>query len=243
MKERIRKAMAVYAVKLRKRINMNYEGKINLSTKLEHFPVSRLNGPGMRYIIYTQGCAHPCTNECLNPENITQDKRVLYSDDEIVNYIQRRRKKETFEGVTFLGGEPFDQANNMGELARKCQKNGLTVMTYSGMTYEYLKNANRPDYEQLLAFTDILIDGPFIPEQYDKRLLWRGSKNQRIILLSSVYSRAQIFEQENVVKGANILISFNDNLVHYTGKQHADDSREKQFVHRFLEQLRKEVKD
>ncbi len=95
--------------------------------------------------------------------------------------------QQGIEGVTFLGGEPFDQAAPVAELAGLVQQIGLGVLTFSGYTYEYLIGQSRADYSALLQHTDLLIDGPFRYEFLTMDLPWVGSENQRYIHLSERY--------------------------------------------------------
>ncbi len=89
------------------------------------------------------------------------------------------------EGVTFLGGEPFAQAEALCELAHFLKQRGLSILSYSGFTLEELKNQGRAQRE-LLDYCDLLVDGEFIQAQAGP-FLWRGSKNQEIHFLSSRY--------------------------------------------------------
>lgn len=86
------------------------------------------------------------------------------------------------DGVTFSGGEPFLQAGVFAEFATECRRRGLSVMTYTGYHYEELvAQTDRPDRQELLRQTDILVDGPFLREQATPDLPFRGSANQRLL--------------------------------------------------------------
>lgn len=93
------------------------------------------------------------------------------------------------EGVTFLGGEPFAQAAALAEIARQVKAHGMTVLTLTGYLLEDLKMANRVDFDELLAATDLLIDGPFQREHVQFTRPWVGSSNQRFHFLSDRYVR------------------------------------------------------
>jgi anaerobic ribonucleoside-triphosphate reductase activating protein len=92
------------------------------------------------------------------------------------------------EGVTFVGGEPFAQAQALAKLSKKIHAAGLSVMTYSGFTYEELQQGCIVYAIELLAETDLLLDG-----RYEQGLLterpWRGSDNQQLIALSERYAK------------------------------------------------------
>ncbi len=133
---------------------------------------------GIRYVVFTQGCPHKCKG-CHNPQTHDYNGGKIAKIDDIVNDIN---KNPLLKGVTISGGEPFEQAKEVCSLLSKLDKK-LTVMVYTGYTYEYLlKNSNDDNcYKKLLSMTDILIDGRFILELKDLNLDFRGSSNQRAI--------------------------------------------------------------
>ena len=92
------------------------------------------------------------------------------------------------EGVTFLGGEPFAQAAALAEIARGVKAHGLTVLTFTGYLLGDLQKANRVDFDELLADTDLLIDGPFQNERVQFTRPWVGSSNQRFHFLTDRYA-------------------------------------------------------
>jgi len=96
------------------------------------------------------------------------------------------------EGITLLGGEPFDQAGAMAVVAAAFQKAGLTVMTFTGYTLEQLQGwaRERDDLGDLLAATDLLADGPYLADRPDKRRPWVGSTNQGLHALTPAYRAA-----------------------------------------------------
>lgn len=92
------------------------------------------------------------------------------------------------EGVTFLGGEPFAQAEAVSKIAEAVRNNGLSVVTFTGYTLEDLVSARRTDFDRLLGATDLLIDGPFDRDQLDFSRAWVGSRNQRYHFLTERYA-------------------------------------------------------
>lgn len=140
---------------------------------------SVVDGPGIRAVVYTQGCSMKCRG-CHNPS--TWDPEGGY-DMDIEGIFQTIRETRLLRGVTFSGGEPFLQPEPLAELARKVKGLGLNVVTFSGYTYEELLEMGRdnPQITELLGLTDLLIDGPFKEEERDLGLAFRGSRNQRII--------------------------------------------------------------
>jgi anaerobic ribonucleoside-triphosphate reductase activating protein len=125
---------------------------------------------------------------------------------------RRKHESRPVEGITFLGGEPTDQARPLAAVAKVMREWGWTVMTYTGHTYERLLETDNEDVNALLDRSDILVDGPFLKDQMDVSLRWRGSANQRIILLSGRYSKSFI-ESLPVVKGVDITFTTDGRVV------------------------------
>lgn len=140
---------------------------------------SIVDGPGIRMVIFAQGCKHNCKG-CHNPHTHSFEGGELIEIDKIIKDI---KKNPLLDGVTFSGGDPFEQAEKFAALAQEVKKLGLNVITYTGYTYEQLleHSKDRPGYERLLQLTDILVDGPFILKEKDLLLKFRGSRNQRLI--------------------------------------------------------------
>jgi len=91
------------------------------------------------------------------------------------------------EGVTFLGGEPFEQADALAELASSVRAAGLSVMAFSGYEYDELLSSPRADWRRLLGVTDLLVDGPFDQQRLDRHRPWVGSTNQNFRFLTPRY--------------------------------------------------------
>ncbi len=143
---------------------------------------SIVDGPGMRFVIFTQGCPHGCVG-CHNPESHAYDGGTLTST---VQLIEELRSTSMLDGVTFSGGEPFLWGNELYEIGRAAHDLGLNVMTYSGYTWEVLREKARQDesIKKLLTVADLLVDGPFVLAHRDITLKFRGSSNQRILDLT-----------------------------------------------------------
>ena len=142
-------------------------------------PESYVDGPGIRFTIFVQGCPHNCEG-CHNPETHDFNAGRLADTDRIYNKIK------TFplvKGVTFSGGEPFCQAEPLAELGEKLKKDGYHLMSYSGWTFEQLlaKGEKEPHVKRLLGLLDILVDGRFVLAERSLELRFRGSRNQRLI--------------------------------------------------------------
>ena len=137
------------------------------------------DGPGIRYVVFTQGCKHNCAG-CHNPHTHSFEGGTLI---DIADVLSEMRKNPMLDGVTLSGGEPFEQAEILDKLAREVHSMGLNVMTYTGYTYEHIteNTEKRPGWDDFLGSTDILVDGRFEIENKNLMLRFRGSSNQRII--------------------------------------------------------------
>lgn len=140
---------------------------------------SIVDGPGIRFTVFCQGCPHACKG-CHNPE--THDF-AGGKDIRIDRLLEEIDKDKLLAGVTFSGGEPFCQPEAFAELGRGVKERGLNITVFSGYTLEQLEDMaeERAEVRELLDLTDILIDGPFINELRDLTLQFRGSSNQRVI--------------------------------------------------------------
>jgi anaerobic ribonucleoside-triphosphate reductase activating protein len=140
---------------------------------------SIVDGPGIRLVVFAQGCKHNCPG-CHNPDTHSFDGGTFTSVDSV---LELASKNPLLDGITFSGGEPFEQAEAFSELARRAKESGLHIMAYTGYTYEYLIHCSndRSEWKSLLGETDILVDGRFEIEKRNLLLKFRGSENQRII--------------------------------------------------------------
>lgn len=140
---------------------------------------SIVDGPGLRFVIFTQGCPHHCPG-CHNPQTHQKSGGTLVDTETLFAKIM---ENPLLQGVTFSGGEPFMQPEPLARLAEQLHSNGLDVVTYTGYTLERLRLMKDPAVHALLTQTDLLIDGPFQLESRDLTLPFRGSRNQRVIEL------------------------------------------------------------
>ncbi len=140
-------------------------------------PESIVDGEGIRYVVFVQGCPHHCPG-CHNPESHPFGGGRPVGIDELFKEIC---DNPLLKGVTFSGGEPFCQPEPLAELARMAHGKGLNITTYTGYRYEELLQMQDQGVAALLGQTDVLIDGLFLLEEKDLTLAFRGSRNQRII--------------------------------------------------------------
>ncbi|HHW39153.1 MAG TPA: radical SAM protein [Bacillales bacterium] len=153
-----------------------------------YLPVTTVEGPGKRFCIWVQGCSIRCEG-CGVPWTWNKEKGRAISIEQLFTEIKKSKQENGIEGVTFLGGEPFDQAMTLGKLAMMAKDLGLTVMTFSGYLYEDLQK--RDECQDLLAVADLLIDGPFVKSKLDLKRPWVGSSNQRYHFLTSAYKHLE----------------------------------------------------
>ena len=151
---------------------------------------SIVDGPGFRFTVFCQGCPHNCEG-CHN--QATHDFSGGY-DCDISRILEAIDKNPLLDGVTFSGGEPMCQAEAFCSLAAEVKKRNLNIVTYTGYTYEELLIMSEKDIwiKKLLDLTDILIDGRFILSQRDLTLLFRGSRNQRVIDMNLTRSSVKL---------------------------------------------------
>ncbi len=156
-------------------------------------PQSKVNGPGTRFVIWLQGCRLRCPG-CVNHELWPHEPKQLLSVRQLYEQIVAI---PDVEGVTYSGGEPFEQAEGLDALSLMLKEAGLGVLSYSGYTYEELAASSDRHISGLLLALDILIDGPFEREQAAP-LLWRGSRNQQVRFFTERYAEyaSQIDNEE-----------------------------------------------
>lgn len=152
----------------------NTLNKIRLSGVVKE---SIVDGPGFRYVIFTQGCKKRCFM-CHNAE--TQPLDAGY-EESLDNLVSEWRTNPLLQGITISGGEPFLQPEAVLYLIQKAQATNLDVIVYSGYYIEELKRFNNKFVDQILLTANFLIDGEFEYTKKDLNLLFRGSSNQRII--------------------------------------------------------------
>jgi anaerobic ribonucleoside-triphosphate reductase activating protein len=151
---------------------------------------SIVDGPGIRFTVFCQGCPHKCEG-CHNPE--THDFNGG-KDVSIYRILEEIDKNPLLAGVTFSGGEPLCQPEPFSRLAKEVKGRGLNVTVFSGYTYEEIVKMSEDDknVKCLMDNTDILIDGQFVLGQKDLTLQFRGSQNQRVIDLNKTRENGEI---------------------------------------------------
>lgn len=142
-------------------------------------PESVVDGPGLRFVVFVQGCPHACPG-CHNPH--THDFNAGKTAD-INTLYDKIKKNPLIKGVTLSGGEPFCQTEGLYKLCEKLKADGYHLLSYTGFTFDELIRQSETDIytAKLLGILDVLIDGRFILAQKNLLLKFRGSENQRIL--------------------------------------------------------------
>jgi len=140
---------------------------------------SIVDGPGIRYVVFAQGCKHNCKG-CQNPHTHSFEGGSIVEVDSIISEMKRN---PLLDGITLSGGEPFEQAEGFAQLAKKARGNGYNVITYTGYTYEDILRCKhqRSGWDELIENSDIIVDGRYEENKRNLMLSFRGSENQRII--------------------------------------------------------------
>ena len=184
--------------------NNNY---IRLAADLQSDSI--VDGPGLRTVIWTQGCSHHCKG-CQNPQTWDFEGGGLVPIDMVLEAIDELKYQT---GITFSGGDPMFQPEACYEIAKYCKNKGYNIWVYTGFKYEdLLKLAKKkPIYKKFLEQIDVLVDGKYIEKERDLNLLFRGSRNQRLIDMKKTlkenkvvlfdeykYSEHKFFEREPI---------------------------------------------
>ena len=140
---------------------------------------SIVDGPGLRAVLWTQGCAHHCPG-CQNPQTWDFNGGGLVPIDMVLEAID---ELEYQDGITFSGGDPLFQVEACNIIAEHSRKKGLNIWVYTGFTFEEIMKLakKKPVYLDFLKKIDVLVDGRYIEKERDLNLLFRGSANQRLI--------------------------------------------------------------
>lgn len=143
---------------------------------------TKVEGPETRYCIWVQGCSRHCRG-CQAVHTWSHSGGILYDVNDIISDI---KKQKNIEGVTFLGGEPFEQAEALGIIAKAVKETGLGVLCFTGGLFEELQLID--ENKTLLENIDLLIDGAFEADKIDYSRPWCGSSNQRYHFLTNRYN-------------------------------------------------------
>ena len=153
-----------------------------------------LNGEGIRVSLWVSGCSLHCKG-CQNPQTWCFDSGIPF-DKDAKEELYDALNKPYIQGITFSGGNPLDNFSEILELCKEIKEKFPTkdIWLYTGFTYEelYYRGISR-----ILLYVDVLVDGPYIEEQRDISLQWRGSKNQRVICIPETLKQGKIITLQN----------------------------------------------
>ena len=147
-------------------------------------PLTQAEGPGWRSCVWVQGCSRHCEG-CFAHHIWSHEPRQLMMPEEI---ISQTLQDDRVEGITVLGGEPFEQPEPLAALLTLAWEVHLSTLVFSGFTYEQLLAADHPAIKVALSHTDVLIDGPYRQEERDSHRPMVGSSNQRFLFLTNRYT-------------------------------------------------------
>lgn len=135
------------------------------------------NGDGLRVVLWVSGCSH-CCKDCHNPVTWDENSGILFTE-ETKKEIYEQLKQEYIAGITFSGGDPLFYPNRkeITSLAKEIKElfPAKTIWLYTGFLWEEITG------EEIVQYIDVCVDGPFLVEEKDTLLMWKGSKNQRVI--------------------------------------------------------------
>lgn len=149
------------------------------------------NGDGLRVVLWVAGCSHECKN-CQNPVTWDPNDGIPF-DDNAKKELFEILEKDYISGITFSGGDPLFIGNRETVYSLieeiKTKYPDKTIWLYSGYTFSQIKDFMP---EEILRDIDIIVDGPYIESKRDVNLKWRGSSNQRVILVKKTLQNGNI---------------------------------------------------
>jgi len=169
-----------------------------------YIPITNVEGVGTRFAIWVQGCSLRCKG-CANFAMWDKKGGMLYNTEDLITLI--KSYKDRVEGVTFLGGEPLEQIEAVTEISKAVRSFGLSVIVFTGYDYKNLKQ--RTDFQELIKYVDILIDGRYEQEKTDYSRPWVGSSNQNYYFFGNKYDENIITTYKNKIE---IRVDKNNNI-------------------------------
>ena len=147
-----------------------------------------LNGDGLRAVLWVAGCTHKCKG-CHNPVTWDIEGGIPF-DDAAKEELFEAIKRDYISGVTFSGGDPLHPAHHVevAVLAKEIKETfpNKTIWLYTGFCWDEIKTLD------VVTYCDVIVDGPFVQEEFDGKLHWKGSKNQRVIDVQETLRRKEI---------------------------------------------------
>lgn len=160
--------------------------------------VDSANGPGIRISVFVSGCTNHCKG-CFQPQTWDFEYGEPY-DDNMEDFIINELKKGFYQGITILGGEPFEISNQQvvsGLIKRiKTEASGKDIWMYTGFLYDVDLQPGGSRYtsvtDEILDSIDVLVDGKFVEELKNIQLKFRGSENQRLIDMKATRTNNEV---------------------------------------------------
>lgn len=166
---------------------------VNIHKILYH---TTAEGFGHRACIWLQGCSRHCKG-CMARDTWNPEDGCRMDTESILQRIFLEVQVRGLEGVTFLGGEPFEQPKPLYEMICRIKQEGLSVIVFSGYTLEQLQETGDEIILACLSQIDLLIDGAYMEELREFKRSWVGSSNQRYLFLTDRYSEEDIQKERN----------------------------------------------
>lgn len=171
---------------------------------------TKVEGPGKRFALWVQGCNKECKG-CFASDTWSHEDRLLFSVKDLAELINNT---SAIEGVTILGGEPFEQAKEISELIHLL-RDGLTVIVFTGYKLEELTKSNDKDVLDIITHTDVLVDGEYIEERRELCRPMVGSSNQKFYFMTNRYTLNDFMNnsiEARVNKNGSVLINGNGRI-------------------------------
>ncbi|MNV11707.1 Pyruvate formate-lyase 1-activating enzyme [compost metagenome] len=151
---------------------------------------SIVDGPGIRFVVFVQGCPHNCIG-CHNPKTHNFNGGKVYDID---RFEAQLKSNPLLQGVTWSGGEPLTQVKELIPFSKLTKSLNMDIMVYTGYTFEYILSriASNNDWKELFTYIDYVMDGKFILSQRFHNLAFRGSANQRFIDVKESFRKNKI---------------------------------------------------
>lgn len=160
-----------------------------------YIPITKAEGPNTRFCIWVQGCSLHCKG-CANHAMWDKEGGTVYETSEIINLIESYKDK--IDGITFLGGEPIEQIEAITEISKAVQEMGMSVLVFTG--YKYSELSGMEEFNELVKYIDILIDGRYEEDKQDFSRPWVGSSNQNYYFFSNRYDESIITSYKNKIE-------------------------------------------
>lgn len=154
-------------------------------------------GPGNRFAIWVQGCSRRCSG-CFARETWSHEDNRVLSVGTITEMMARHLRD--IEGITVLGGEPFEQPFELQHLLYKAKAMGLSTIVSTGYYYSELLNSKNDSVAKALKCIDVLADGPYVEKQKSFNTPMIGSSNQSLHFLTDRYCNDDFYTNRIQIK-------------------------------------------